>query len=378
MRSYLGLLGNQGATQRKTENANSTRSVPMIGRKTRLLSGAFSALLAAAVATAVMVAPVCAGNVLDAVKARGRVYCGVGEAIPGFSERDASGRWRGFDVDFCHAVAAAVLGDANQVQFVPLTASMRFPALQSGKIDLLMRTTSWTLAREAVLKVQFPAVLFYDRQTFLVPTKSGINTIAELNGASVCVEKGTTGVLNMKDYFMSRGLSVNPIVVDSPAEMAAALFDGRCAACSGDASHLMAIRLRAPGGSSAFKILPECISNEPLCPVVWGGDPEWATVIRWVLYALILAEEIGVTRDSLHSSIPDRSLRLFRMLRGEQGKIAKAMGVPADWAVRAVMAAGNYGEMYERNLGRGSPLNIERGLNRLWTEGGLMYSPPIE
>jgi len=350
----------------------------MIGHKTRLFSGAFSALLATVVVAAVVVGPVCAGNALDAVKARGRLNCGVGEAIPGFSERDARGKWSGFDVDFCHAVAAAVLGDGDKVQFVPLTACMRFPALQLGKIDLLMRNTSWTLTREAVLKVQFPAVLFYDSQAFLVPTKSGITSIAELNGSTVCVEKGATSVLNMKDYFIARGLSVNPIVIDSPAEIAAALLDGRCAACTGEASQLVAMRLQAPGGASAFEILPDRISIEPLCPVVWGGDPEWATIVRWVLYALILAEEIGVTSDNLHSAIPEKNLLVLRMLRGEQGMVAKAMGVRTDWAVRAVKAAGNYGEMYERNLGRSSPLKIERGLNRLWTEGGLMYAPPIE
>jgi general L-amino acid transport system substrate-binding protein len=350
----------------------------MIGHKMRVLSKAFSALLATVCAAASMVAPVYAGKVLDAVKARDRLYCGVGEAKPGFSERDASGKWRGFDVDFCHAVAAAVLGDGDKVQFVPLTASMRFPALQLGQIDVLTRNTSWTLEREAVLKVQFPAVLFYDSQAFLVPTKSGITAIAELNCATVCVEKGTSSLLNLKDYFIARGLSVNPLLIDSPAEMAAALFDGRCAACTGDVSQLVAMRLQAPGGESAFKILPDSISKEPLCPVVWGGDSEWATIVRWVLYALIQAEEIGVTRDNVHSTIPEKNLRVWRILRGEQGKVAKAMGVPTDWAVRAIKAAGNYGEMYERNLGRGSPLKIERGLNRLWTEGGLMYAPPFE
>ncbi|HMK37536.1 MAG TPA: amino acid ABC transporter substrate-binding protein [Desulfomonilaceae bacterium] len=350
----------------------------MIGHKTRVPSKAFSALLATVIAAAVIVAPVYAGRVLDAVKARDRLYCGVGEAIPGFSEREANGKWRGFDVDFCHALAAAVLGDGDKVQFVPLTASMRFPALQLGQIDVLTRHTSWTLEREAVLKVQFPAVLFYDSQAFLVPTKSGINTIAELNGGSVCVEKGTTSLLNLKDYFIARGLSVNPLVIDSPAEMIAALIEGRCAACTGDASQLFAMRLQASGGASAFNILPELISKEPLCPVVWGGDSEWATIVRWVLYALIQAEETGVTRDNLHSTIPEKGLRISRILRGEQGKVAKAMGIPTDWAVRAVKAAGNYGEMYERNLGRGSPLKIERGLNRLWTDGGLMYAPPFE
>lgn len=350
----------------------------MIGHTIRLLSGAFPALLAIVAVATVIVAPVYAGDVLDAVKARGKLYCGVSGAIPGFSERDAAGKWSGFNIDFCHAVAAAVLGDGDKVEFVPLTASMRFPVLQSGKIDLLLHNTSWTLAREAILKVHFPAVLFYDSQAFLVPAKSGITTIAELNGATVCVEKGATHVLNMRDYFGERGISVNPIVIDSASEVARAVFDGRCSACTADASQLAAIRLQAPGGPLAFKILPERISKEPLCPVVWGGDPEWVTIVRWVLYALILAEEAGITRDNADSTTAHKNLRVLRMQRGEQSQLAKAMGVRADWAVRAVKAAGNYGEMYERNLGRGSRLNIERGLNRLWTDGGLMYAPPIE
>lgn len=350
----------------------------MIGHKPRVLSGAFSALLVTVLVVGAMVGPVCAGKVLDVVKARGRLLCGVGEAIPGFSEKDASGKWRGFDVDFGRAVAAAVLGDPDKVTFVPLTASMRFPALQLGKIDVLMRNTSWTLEREAVLKVHFPAVLFYDSQAFLVPTKSGINTIAELNHANVCVEKGTTSISNMTHYFRARGLSVNPIIIESPAEIVAALVSGRCAACTDDASHLVAMRLEAPGGPSSFKILPERISKEPLCPVVWGDDREWATIVRWVLYALIMAEEMGVTRDNLHTTVPEKNPLILRMRTGEQGKIAKAMGVPDGWAVRAVKAVGNYGEMYERNLGSGSRLKIDRGLNRLWTEGGLMYAPPLE
>jgi general L-amino acid transport system substrate-binding protein len=350
----------------------------MIGHKTRVLSKVFSVLLATILAAAVLVGPVWAGKVLEAVKARGWLYCGVGESLPGFSERDGAGQWRGFDVDFCRAVAAAVLGDGDKVKFVPLTASMRFPALQSRQIDLLLRKTSWTLTREAVLKVRFPAVLFYDSQAFLVPAQSGLTTIADLNGATVCVEKGTTSLLNKKDYLTARGLSAKPVFIDSPAEMAAALLDGRCSAYTGDASDLVAMRLRAPGGAAAFKILPDRISKEPLCPVVWGGDPEWATLVRWVAYALILAEEIGVTRDNLQSAIPEKNLRVARLLSGEQDPIAKAMGFRTDWALRAVKAAGNYGEMYERNLGRGSPFNIERGLNRLWTQGGLLYAPPIE
>jgi general L-amino acid transport system substrate-binding protein len=359
------------------ENGDSTSLVAMIGYNTRLISGTIVALLAI-VSVSMTVDPVCAGDVLNAVKARGRLYCGVVENMPGFSEKDAVGKWHGFNVDFCRAVAAAVLGDGDKVQFVPLTSSMRFPALQAGKIDLLVRNTTWTLEREAFLKVQFPAVLFYDSQAFLVPTKSGITSLAELSGATVCVEKGTTSVQNMKDYFVARGLSVNPLVMESAGEVAAGLSDGRCSACTGDASELAAMRTKAPGGPQEFKILPECMSKEPLSPVVWGGDTEWATIVRWVLYALVLAEEHGVTRDNADFSTSHKDVRVLRMQRGEHAKLAKAMGVPTDWAVRAVRAAGNYGEMFERNLGTGSRLNMERGLNRLWSEGGLMFAPPIE
>ncbi len=273
----------------KQKKLKSTRLAPMIGNKSKVLLCALSALVAIVAVVAAIVDPVCAGDVLDGVKAQGRLLCGVSGTIPGFSERDATGKRRGFNVDFCHAVIAAVLGDAAKVDFVPLTASMRFPALQSGKIHLLVHNTSWTLTREALLKVQFPAVLFYDSQAMLVPANSGIGTIEALNGATVCVEKDTTHVQNMKDYFNARELSVNPVVIDSASDFAAALSDGRCTACTADASQLAVTRLQSPGGPLAFKVLPERISKEPLCPVVWGGDPEWVTIVRWVFYALILA-----------------------------------------------------------------------------------------
>lgn len=323
--------------------------------------------------------PVCGGAVLEGVKARGRLCCGVGENIPGFSEKDATGKWRGFNVDFCHAVAAAVLGDANKIEFIQHTTSMRFPLLQSRKIDLLVSNTTWTLAREALLKLQFPAVLFYDSQAFLVRTPSGVTEIAGLNGANVCVEKGSRSAYTMADYLLQRGLSVNPVAVGSAGEMAAALLDGRCAACSGPASKLAALRTQmASGGVQDVRILPDGISKNPLCPVVLGEDLEWATIVRWVLYALILAEEHGVTRENLDSATAQKNVRVLRMQRGEHAKLAKAIGLPVDWAVVAVKAVGNYGEMFERNLGSKSPLNLERDLNRLWNDGGLMFSPPIE
>ena len=325
-----------------------------------------------------LLSPVAAGEVLNAVKSRGVLRCGVSEGIPGFSERAADGQWRGLDVDFCRAVAAAVLGAPDKADFVPLKSSTRFPALQSNRIDLLVRNTTWTLTREAVLKVQFPAVLFYDGQGFLVPAESGITAPEQLQDATVCVEKGTTHGRNLMDYFGARGLPVTPLVIDSASEVATAFFAGRCRAYTSDASQLAAMRLRAPGGPQGFVILPEWISKEPLAPVVWGGDPEWTSVVRWVLYGLILAEENGATRDNVDKVAAGGHTPLSRLNYDERGLLAKSLGLEPGWAVRAVQAVGNYGELYERNVGRGSPLKIERGLNRLWTEGGLLYAPPID
>jgi len=319
-----------------------------------------------------------AGEVLNGVKTRGQLRCGVSEGIPGFSERDADGRWRGFDVDFCRAVAAAVLGDPDKVEFVSLPASTRFPSLQTRRIDLLLNNTTWTLTREAVLKVQFPGILFYDGQGFMVPAAAKIATLADLKGATVCVVRGTTHQRNLEAYFKARGGSVKPLVIDSASEAAQAFFAGRCRAYTSDAAQLAAMRLLAPENSPAFVILPERISREPLSAVVWGGDPEWATVIRWVLNVLILAEEYGVTRDNLDAIIAENRNPLVRRTADERDRIARALGIEPGWGIRTLRAVGNYGEMYERNVGRDSPLKIERGLNRLWTQGGLHYAPPID
>lgn len=316
-----------------------------------------------------------AAEVLNGVKARGQLRCGISEGVPGFSEHDADGRWRGFDVDFCRAVAAAVLGDPDKVELVPLLASARFPALQTRRIDLLLNNTTWTLTREAVLRVQFPGILFYDGQGFLVP--AGIATLVDLDGASICVERGTTHQRNLKTYFEAKGWSVKPLIIDSAPEAAAALFAGRCRAYTSDASLLAAMRLRA-SDRDAFLILPERISREPFSPAVWGGDPAWSTVIRWVLNVLILAEEHGVTRDNLDAVVAENTNLLVRRTADEGNVIGRAMGIEPGWATRALRAVGNYGEMYERNIGRDSTLKIERGLNRLWNQGGLHYAPPID
>ena len=318
-----------------------------------------------------------AGETLDAVKSRGRLRCGVSEGIAGFSERNGPGRWTGIDVDFCRAVAAAVLGDAGKVAFVPLKASERFPALQSRAIDLLLRNTTWTLGREAGLKVQFPGILYYDGQAFMVPKKTGIQKIAQLNGATVCVEKGTTHVQNLADFFNARGMKVTPLILDSTADVASAFFSGRCRAYTSDASQLAAVRLRAPGGPDSFDILNERVSKEPLGPVVRRGDDDWVTLVRWVLFALIASEEAGITRDNVAAILKETRDPVLRRALGIEGGFGKALGVGDDWAVRVVKAVGNYGEMFERNIGYDSALKLDRGLNRLWTQGGLMYAPPL-
>jgi general L-amino acid transport system substrate-binding protein len=318
-----------------------------------------------------------AGETLDAVRSRGQLRCGVSEGIAGFSERDASGRWTGLDVDFCRAVAAAVLGDAGKAAFVPLKASARFPALQADKIDLLLRNTTWTLGREAGLKLQFPGILFYDGQAFMVPKKANVRGVADLNGATICVEKGTTHVQNLADYFGARGMKVTPLILDSSADVAAAFFSDRCRAYTSDASQLSAVRLGAPGGPHSFDILPERISKEPLGPVVRRGDDDWATLVRWVLFALIAAEEAGITRENIAVTFKETRDPLLRRIFGIDAGFGKALGVRDDWAVLAVKAVGNYGEIFERNIGRESALKLDRGLNRLWTQGGLMYAPPM-
>lgn len=318
-----------------------------------------------------------AGETLDAVKKRGSLHCGVSEGIVGFSAKDASGYWTGLDADFCRAVAAAVLGDPDKVIFVPLKSSTRFPALAGRTIDLLVRNTTWTLGREAGLKVQFPGVLFYDGQGFMVPRSSGVKTPADLNGATVCVEKGTTHEQNLADYAAARGMTMKPLVIDSVKEVNEAFFSGRCKAYTSDASQLAAARLLAPRGTEGFIILPERISREPLGPVVLRGDDDWLTIVRWVLFALVAAEEAGVTRDNIDSRIKDRNDPVLRRVAGVGGGFGKALGIRDDWAVRSIKAVGNYEEMFERNLGSASSLNLDRGYNRLWTQGGLMYSPPL-
>ncbi len=328
-------------------------------------------LFVAAVLVAVAWVPAfaTAGETLTDIKARRFVRCGVSEGIAGFSAKDSSGRWAGLDVDFCRAVAAAALGDAEKVTFVPLRASARFPALQLKVIDLLARNTTWTLDREAGLRVHFAGILFYDGQGFMVPAGSRATSISQLDGATVCVEKGTTHERNLGDYSAAHRIRVTPLVIDSATGVADAFFAGRCSAYTSDSSQLAAAGLRAPGVRS-FQILPERISKEPLGPVVRRGDDDWLTLVRWVLFALLAAEEKGITKDTARNADARRAL-------ATDTDVARALGTDRDWALRAVQSVGNYGEIFERNVGSRSPLKLERGLNRLWTQGGLMYAPPM-
>lgn len=327
---------------------------------------------------AALLAPtVQAGEVLDRVKARKELRCGVGGDVAGFAERDQAGQWRGLNVDFCRAVAAAVLGRPDAVTFRPMKASSRFPALNADKVDIVMRNTTWTLGRETLLGLRFTGVLFFDGQGFLVKASDGIASLDKLNGQTVCVEKGTRHVERLQEHFAAQGWTVTPLIVDSFNDVTQAFFAGRCRAYSSDASQLAAAKLRAPAGSETYIILRERISKEPLSPVVRARDPEWATVVRWVVNTLIAAEEAGVTGASNAAAEP--AAVAIRYLPPEtDALLARAVGIPPGWMRRAVAAGGNYGELYDRNLGRASRLTIERGPNELWTRGGLHYALPFD
>ena len=336
----------------------------------------FAAVTIAALAGAFMTAPAHAGKTLDAVKQRGQLVCGVGNTV-GMSAADSQGNWSGLDVDFCRAVAAAVLGDSKKVRWVPLTSQQRFTALQSGEIDLLARNTTWTLSRDASLGVQFTGVNYYEGQAFMVPAKSGIKSPAQLKGATVCATAGTTTEKNLTDYSRAHGLNVKPVVFEKDDAVSAAYFSGRCDAFTSDATDLAAIRKVQAKNPADHVILPTLISKEPLGPAVRRGDDEWATIVRWVNFGLIEAEEYGITQenvDKLQASSTDPTVQ--RIL-GKSEDTGKQLGLDKDWMARAVKAVGNYGEMYDRDLGPKTPLNIPRGLNNLWNKGGILYAPPI-
>jgi general L-amino acid transport system substrate-binding protein len=317
-----------------------------------------------------------AGATLDAVKKRGQVECGVNTGLAGFGIADSQGKWTGLDIDFCRAVAAAVLGDANKVGYKPLNASQRFTALQSGEVDLLSRNTTWTLTRDASLGLEFAAVTYYDGQGFMVPKALNVKSAKQLSGAEICVQSGTTTELNLGDFIRANKLQAKPVVFESLEEFKSAFFNGRCQAMTTDASALAAIRAKDTQKPDDFVILPELISKEPLSVSVRRGDAEWFAIVKWVVYATINAEEFGVTSQNVDQMKGSPNPNIKRLL-GTADQMGDKLGISNDWAYNIVKQVGNYGEIFERNVGLKSPLKLERGLNALAEHGGLMYGMPI-
>ncbi|QOR40572.1 amino acid ABC transporter substrate-binding protein [Billgrantia diversa] len=312
---------------------------------------------------------------LDDVREQDQVRCGVNAAQPGFSALDDEDDYRGLDTDVCRAIAAAVLGDAEKVHFVPLNSVERFTALQSSEVDVLSRTTTWTSSRDTTLGVNFTGVSYYDGQAFLVASDLGVESATELDGAAVCTQSGTTSELNLADYFRANGMEYEPVVFDSPEQSIAGFEAGRCDVLSSDASQLYAQRMQLADPDSAM-VLPEVISKEPLGPAVRQGDDQWFNIVKWSLFAMLNAEELGITQANVDEMLESDNPDIARLL-GRDGNYGEGMGLTVDWAYRIVKQVGNYGEMFERNVGAGSGFNIERGQNALWTEGGLHYAPPV-
>jgi general L-amino acid transport system substrate-binding protein len=312
---------------------------------------------------------------LERVKKNGFLRCGVNEGLPGFANPDSKGNWSGFDVDFCRALAAVILNDPSKVRFTPTSAKVRFTALQSGEFDILSRNTTWSMSRDVQLGLEFIGVTYYDGQGFLVPKKLKVTSAKQLNGATVCTNTGTTTELNLADYFRSNNLKYKIIAFEKNAEVLAAYDAGRCDAYTTDASGLYAERLKLKKPEEHI-ILPEIISKEPLGPAINHGDQQWGDVVRWTLFALINAEELGVTSKNVDQMLKSTNPEIRRLL-GVEGAFGESLGLTNDFAVRAIRRVGNYGEIFERNVGQGSPLKIKRGLNALWNKGGVLYAPPI-
>ncbi len=314
-------------------------------------------------------------DTLDDVKKRGFLKCGVGQGLAGFSSPDKAGQWRGIDVDLCRGVAAAALGDANKVKYTALSAKERFTALQSGEIDLLSRNTSWTIVRDSSLAVDFPAVIYYDGQGFMVPKKLNVKSLKDLNGSTVCVNLGTTTELNLADYFRSQKMTYKLVAFEKNDEVVAAYDAGRCDVISSDQSGLYADRTKLKKPEDHV-ILPEIISKEPLSPAVRQGDNRWSDIVRWTMFTLLEAEELKITSTNIEqqrtSTVP-----AVRRLLGLEGDLGKNLGLKTDWALQVVKQVGNYQEVFDRHLGKDSPLQIARGQNALWKDGGLQYPMPF-
>jgi len=323
-------------------------------------------------------APAMAGKTLDAIKARGQVICGVNTGLAGFSQADSSGNWSGLDVDVCKAIAAATLGDANKIKWVPLNAQARFTALQSGEIDVLSRNTTFVLTRDASLGLSATTVTYYDGQGFMVPVKSKIKSAMQLKGQTVCVQSGTTTEKNLTDFSNANKLGIKPVVFEKVEAATGAYFAGRCIAYTTDTSGLASVRNKEAQKPADHVILPNTISKEPLGPMVRRGDDEWTAIVKWVVFGLLEAEEYGVTQanvDQMKATSTDPVVQ--RLLGGGNEDTGKLLGLDKDWMTRAIKTSGNYGEIFERNVGPKTAIGLPRGLNNLWNKGGLMYAYPI-
>ena len=331
-------------------------------------------LLAAAAATA-MVGTASAGTV-DDLRAKGFLQCGVSTGVPGFAFTDDKGDWQGFDPAVCKAVAAALFGDSTKVKYTPTTGKTRFEALKSGEIDMLARNTTWTYSRDVDLKLTFVGINYYDGQGFLAPKELGVASAKELDGASVCIQTGTTTELNLADFFRANNISYEPVPIETNAEGRKNYQAGRCDVYTTDASGLAATRSTFENPNDHV-ILPEIISKEPLGPLVRHGDDQWADVVRWVLNAMIIADEIGITSSNVADMAKNSKLPEVKRLLGSEGKYGEMLGLAPDWAVQVISQVGNYGEVYDRFIGPATLIGLERGLNAQWTDGGLLYSPPF-
>jgi general L-amino acid transport system substrate-binding protein len=331
--------------------------------------------LGAAVGAALVISGAAQAQTLNDVKARGVLNCGSNTGLAGFGTPDAQGNWTGFDVDNCRAIAAAIFGDATKVKFVPLSAKDRFTALQSKEVDVLIRNTTWTSSRDTTLGLNFTGVTYYDGQGFMVRKKLKVNSALELSGASVCTQQGTTTELNLADFFRGKNMKFEAVVFATSDETIKAYDAGRCDAFTTDASGLYAERLRLAQPDEHL-VLPEIISKEPLGPSVRHGDDQWQDIVKWVHYALVTAEELGVTKANVEQMKSSQNPDIKRLL-GVEGEFGKSLGLNNDFVVNVVKALGNYGEIFERTIGANSPLKISRGVNNLWNKGGLQYAPPI-
>jgi general L-amino acid transport system substrate-binding protein len=336
----------------------------------------FGAAASIAATFALIAAPAQAGKTVDAIKAKGSLTCGVNTGLAGFSQADSSGNWTGLDVDVCKAVAAAILGDATKVKWVPLNAQQRFTALQSGEVDVLSRNTTFSLTRDASLGLHITTPTYYDGQGFMVTTKSKIKDAKQLKGQTVCVQSGTTTEKNLTDFSKAAGLNIKPVVFEKVEAATGAYFSGRCVAYTTDASGLASVRNKEAKDANEHVILPQLISKEPLGPMVRRGDDEFFAIVKWVIYGLLEAEEYGVTQANVEAAKASADPVVQRLL-GTTEDTGKLLGLDKDWMLRAIKATGNYGEIFERNVGPASALKLPRGVNNLWNKGGLMYAYPV-